>query len=218
MNGFEQQFPVQRDVRTVVIERHGSLRTAMSGARAQMHESSWTHGPRSETLSDDAAPHLIVLEVRDRRAEPRSADGPAGGGARRICVLSDCRTPTLVRHLSTKVDACLITDMPPEAFIDALKAIAAGAQVNDSAAPRMAEPRPLPRDRRGKERRDPDALSPREMDVARLVAEGLANKAIAARLSISAKTVEAHITHIMEKLGVSARTQVAAHLFRNGLA
>jgi predicted ATPase/DNA-binding CsgD family transcriptional regulator len=53
-------------------------------------------------------------------------------------------------------------------------------------------------------------LSRRETEVAHLVRDGLSNKEIAARLVISPRTVEAHIDHILNKLGFSSRTQIAA--------
>jgi DNA-binding CsgD family transcriptional regulator len=53
-------------------------------------------------------------------------------------------------------------------------------------------------------------LSEREMEVAQLVAEGLSNPAIAARLYLSRPTVASHVTHILTKLGFSSRVQVAA--------
>jgi predicted ATPase/DNA-binding CsgD family transcriptional regulator len=52
-------------------------------------------------------------------------------------------------------------------------------------------------------------LSAREFEVARLVAEGLANKAIASRLHVSVRTVESHVRHVLQKLGLENRTQVA---------
>jgi predicted ATPase/DNA-binding CsgD family transcriptional regulator len=52
-------------------------------------------------------------------------------------------------------------------------------------------------------------LSGREQEVARLVAEGLANKEIAARLHLSVRTVETHIRHMLTKLGLLNRTQLA---------
>jgi DNA-binding NarL/FixJ family response regulator len=52
-------------------------------------------------------------------------------------------------------------------------------------------------------------LSGREQEVARLVADGLANKEIAARLHLSVRTVETHIRHVLTKLGLLNRTQLA---------
>lgn len=57
---------------------------------------------------------------------------------------------------------------------------------------------------------EPARLTVREREVAALVAEGLSNRDIAARLVISARTAETHVQHIMVKLGVVARAQIAA--------
>jgi DNA-binding CsgD family transcriptional regulator len=68
--------------------------------------------------------------------------------------------------------------------------------------------------RRGRgERKRPTSgwasLTPTERDVVRLVAEGLANNAIAARLFVSRRTVQTHLTHVYAKLGISSRVQLA---------
>ena len=53
-------------------------------------------------------------------------------------------------------------------------------------------------------------LSPREDEVARLVAEGLTNRQIAERLVISERTAQNHVQHILTKLGFTTRSQIAA--------
>jgi DNA-binding CsgD family transcriptional regulator len=53
------------------------------------------------------------------------------------------------------------------------------------------------------------SLTPTELDIARLVAEGLTNRNVAARLFISPRTVQTHLTHIYAKLGVNSRVQLA---------
>ncbi|MDQ3897148.1 MAG: LuxR C-terminal-related transcriptional regulator, partial [Actinomycetota bacterium] len=55
-----------------------------------------------------------------------------------------------------------------------------------------------------------DGLSEREREVARLAAEGLSNKEIAAQLHLSVRTVESHIRHVLTKVGLANRTQLAA--------
>lgn len=58
---------------------------------------------------------------------------------------------------------------------------------------------------------------PCETDVLRLVARGLANKEIAQELAIGDKTVKAHVSSILAKLGLQSRTQAALYAVRIGL-
>jgi trimeric autotransporter adhesin len=58
-------------------------------------------------------------------------------------------------------------------------------------------------------------LSRRELEVSRLVADGLTNREIAARLFVSERTVDGHLEHVREKLGVNTRAQVAAWVVRD---
>ena len=60
-----------------------------------------------------------------------------------------------------------------------------------------------------------EPLTNREVDVLKLVAEGLFNKEIACRLNISEKTVKNHVSNIFKKIGVSDRTQAAVYAIRN---
>jgi DNA-binding CsgD family transcriptional regulator len=55
-------------------------------------------------------------------------------------------------------------------------------------------------------------LSPRETEVARLIASGATNREIAAALHIAPKTVAAHVEHILAKLGAARRSEIAAWL------
>jgi two-component system nitrate/nitrite response regulator NarL len=63
----------------------------------------------------------------------------------------------------------------------------------------------------------PDPLSPRERDIVRCVAEGLSNKEVADRLSISAITVRHHLTSIFSKLDVAGRQKLILQVHREGM-
>ncbi len=65
-------------------------------------------------------------------------------------------------------------------------------------------PRPVPVPETG------ETLTSREVKVLRLIAAGASNRDIAEQLVISERTVKSHITHILDKMGVSSRTQAAA--------
>jgi DNA-binding NarL/FixJ family response regulator len=60
-------------------------------------------------------------------------------------------------------------------------------------------------------------LTPRELDVLRLLVEGHSDRAIGESLFISHRTVMTHVTNILNKLGVDSRTAAAAHAVRLGL-
>ena len=64
---------------------------------------------------------------------------------------------------------------------------------------------------------NPEALTDREAEILMLLARGKANKQIASSLYISEKTVKAHVSAILVKLGVQSRTQAALHAIRTGL-
>jgi DNA-binding NarL/FixJ family response regulator len=82
------------------------------------------------------------------------------------------------------------------------------ARVRKHQAPRARTAEPSP---------SAEALTPRELEVLRLLADGLAQAEIAERLVISAKTVSTHIQHVLEKLGVHSRAQAVAAAHRLGL-
>ena len=59
------------------------------------------------------------------------------------------------------------------------------------------------------------SLTPAERDVVQLVSEGLGNKDIATRLFVSPRTVQAHLTHVYTKLGLTSRVQLAQEAARH---
>lgn len=79
------------------------------------------------------------------------------------------------------------------------------------AHPALAEVEDLMGDRRA------GVLTPREVEVLRLVSTGLTNRAIGARLSLSEKTVARHVANIFGKLGLSSRAAATAYAYENGL-
>jgi DNA-binding NarL/FixJ family response regulator len=74
----------------------------------------------------------------------------------------------------------------------------------------------LERARRGEETPE-DPLSPRELEVVKLIAEGLTSEEIAAQLFISKKTVDRHRANVLEKLGMRNRVELTRYAIRRGL-
>ncbi len=109
--------------------------------------------------------------------------------------------------LRAGVRAVIPRDAGPAEIQAAVGAAAAGLVV--------VRPEDVPETRRG-----PDvaaSLTPRELQVLDLLGEGLGNKAIAARLAITERTVKFHVGAIFEKLGVSSRTEAVTAALRRGL-
>lgn len=63
-----------------------------------------------------------------------------------------------------------------------------------------------------------DQISPRELEVLKLIARGLGNREIGEELFISERTVKSHVAHLLEKLNLRDRTQLAIYAIRNNLA
>jgi DNA-binding NarL/FixJ family response regulator len=106
----------------------------------------------------------------------------------------------------------LLKDAEPEDIIRALRDAAAGGVPLSPKAARALLPGNRPAGNA-----NADALTAREREVLSLVAVGLPNKSIARRLTISEKTVKAHLTRVFTVLGVSDRTSAALWAQRHGL-
>lgn len=104
----------------------------------------------------------------------------------------------------------LLKDTEAHDLVSAIKAAANGqVQLSPAAAARLV--RELRTDP------SPEALTEREIDVLRLIGQGLANKEIAYTLHISEKTVKTHVSSILGKLQVTSRTHAALYAVRMGL-
>lgn len=107
----------------------------------------------------------------------------------------------------------LLKDVRPAALADAVRKAARGeAVLHSQVARRMME------EVRGERPAESalDRLTERELEVLRLVGEGLGNAEIAARLVISEKTVKSHVSNLLSKLHLSDRTQAAVYAWREG--
>ncbi len=104
-----------------------------------------------------------------------------------------------------------LKDAPPEELTRAIEAVAGGGTyLGRGVDPRVLreEPPTASSPTPGKTPGGPE-LTPREWEVLDLVAQGLGNRQIAARLTVSEKTVKTHMAHILDKLDVTTRTQAA---------
>ena len=131
---------------------------------------------------------------------------------------------TLTRHsddaylqelLRAGVAGYVLKQSPPTELVQAIRAAAAGGQYLDSSLTSRVTAGFLGRDGR-RESKAGASLSERESDVLRLIASGYSNKEIAARLSLSVKTVEAHKANATRKLGLNGRIDIVKYAVLQG--
>jgi len=116
----------------------------------------------------------------------------------------------VIRALRAGASGFLLKDTPPERIVDAIRTVAAGDPILSPAVTRRIMERvATSADSYERARSSLARLSPRERDVVLAVARGQTNAEIAATLTLSVATVKAHITHILTKLDLNNRTQVA---------
>lgn len=160
-----------------------------------------------------AHPDIIVLDCEDDVGSVNEIVNRLRGALPgvRICLLSSqLNAPAMMRAIAAGVDGYVVKDITPGELATCIKKIGADGF--------YADPRLTGELLRNRSKSNAVHLSRREVDVARLVAEGLSNKEIAVRLLVSDKTVKNHIANIFTKLDVSARTQIAVYAIRNGIA
>jgi two-component system, NarL family, nitrate/nitrite response regulator NarL len=154
-----------------------------------------------------AAPDLLILDVTlpDRSGLEVLASLRASGEDLPVVLLTaHLSDPDLRRAVELGAQGIVLKEGAPARLIDALRAVLRGE--------RWIEPALLPRIldlRSAAGRGGLAALSGREQAVAGLVAQGMRNRDIAARLGITEGTVKVHLHRIYEKLGVGNRTELA---------
>ncbi len=163
-----------------------------------------------------AKPDIILLDLDGAQCDLAEAIAQCRAAApeARICVLSMRAQPEIMqRCLSAHAEGFIMKDVTPAELITAVKMVASGVPyVDPRVAGKLLRQRSL-----SNGRPDLNELSMRETDIVRLVAEGLSNKEISARLSLSEKTVKNHMGRIFSKLNITARTQAAVYAIKNGL-
>jgi DNA-binding NarL/FixJ family response regulator len=124
----------------------------------------------------------------------------------------------VVDALRAGASGFLLKDSPPEDLVRAVRTAAAGdallspavtRRLLDAVVPRLPDRRPPPRAL--------ESLTERELDVLRLVAQGLANAEIAERLVVTEATVKTHVSHVLAKLGLRDRVQAVVLAYDVGL-
>jgi DNA-binding NarL/FixJ family response regulator len=181
-------------------------------------------GAAAVRLCREQRPDVVLMDVRmpvmDGIEATREIVAAAGNDGPRILVLT---TFDLDEHVYDALDAgasgFLLKDVTAERLFDAVRVVAAGeALLAPTVTRRLIAEFARLRPRLRTAAAPPLLrLTPRETEVLRLIAEGLSNPEIAARLVVGEETVKTHVSRVLNKLGLRDRTQAVVLAYESGL-
>ncbi len=197
-------------IRVVIVDDHEVLR---AGTRQVLETSDDVvivgeadDASAALAMVDNLAPDVMLIDVRlpDRDGIDVARQLTVTHPKVRVVVLTAYDDPDLMRAaLEAGVTGYLLKTMPRDELVGAVRAAGQGVTVLDPVlSARIATLAPSPAPSTG------PRLTVREQETVELVAEGLSNRAIAARLGVSIRTVEGHLNHAFAKLGVESRTEL----------
>lgn len=214
-------------VRVVVVDDHETVRAGFAALLDTQPDLSVvgtaSDGAEAVRISRELHPDVVLMDVRmpnmdgieaTRQLASTEPNGP------RILVLTTFDLDQYVFDaLRAGASGFLLKDVTAERLFDAVRVVAAGDALLSPAITRrliseFAQTRPTP------DTASPGTLArltPRETEVLRLVAEGLSNREIGARLIVTEETVKTHVSRILTKLNLRDRTQAVVTAYEAGL-
>lgn len=205
-------------IRVLVVDDHPVVRAGVAGLLAAADDidvvGAGATGDDAIALAAELQPDVVLMDLRmpgldGDEATPRVL--AAAPGCRVVILTTYESDDAILRAIGAGASGYLLKAAPEEELLAGIRAVAAGEvalapSVSRVLVRRAAQPvAPVP------------ALSPRELDVLRLVAEGLSNRAIADRLYVGEATVKTHLLHVFAKLAVDDRTRAVTRAMELGI-
>jgi DNA-binding NarL/FixJ family response regulator len=203
-------------LRTVIVDDHELLR---AGTRGILEEASGfevvgeaADAESAHQVVADTRPDLVIADIRLPTANgidlaARLVDDHP---ELVVVILSAYDDEHYVRAaMAAGVSGYLLKTMPSHELVAALRQACSGGGLTGGPMGRGEKDSVGPS--------DSDPLTARETAVVRLVARGMSNKAIAQQLGISPRTVEGHVNHVFDKLGVFSRTELVHYALANSM-
>jgi DNA-binding NarL/FixJ family response regulator len=206
----------------VVLAATSSVRRAGLEAIIKGHPSLWLVGTVSALPSlsphvREHQPDVIVADLDHADNQVLATISSAGGRVVPVIVLVEAASTAWVAHaLRSGISAILPRESGGEEIVAAIRAVDAGLVLLD---PEVSQD--LARHVTAREDQPEPAalgeLTAREMEVLRMLGDGMANKEMAARLGISEHTIKFHVSSILDKLGAASRTEAVTMGIRMGM-
>jgi len=225
-----EALPEDRPVRIVVADDHELVRAGYAGLLATQPDftvvGTARDGAEAVRVCREQRPDVVLMDVRMPVADGIQATAELMRDVElaytpRVLILT---TFDLDEHvydaLTAGASGFLLKDVTAERLFDAVRIVATGEALLAPAVTRrliaeFARLRPRTPDRQ--DRDTLAALTPRETQVLRLLAEGLSNPELAGRLQVGEETVKTHVSRVLTKLGLRDRTQAVVMAYETGL-
>ncbi|MEW1774836.1 response regulator transcription factor [Streptomyces sp. NPDC086777] len=181
-------------------------------------------GQAAVDLAARLRPDVVVMDVRmpvlDGIEATRLLAGAGVPHPVKVLVVTTFNLDEYVYEaLRAGASGFLLKDAPPDRLLHGIRTVATGAALLDPEVTRQLVGRYAARIRPADGGGSPHGvpLTPRELEVLRLIADGLSNGEIAAALVISPETVKTFVSRILAKLGLRDRVQAVVYAYRQGL-
>jgi DNA-binding NarL/FixJ family response regulator len=179
-------------------------------------------GAEAARLAAELGPDVVVMDIRmpsldgleaTRQIVAAGEDGP------RVLILTTFDLDEYVfEAFRAGASGFLVKDAPREQIVQGIRAVAAGeALASPSVTRRLIERFAAAPGASPSRARELEELTPREREVLELMARGLSNSELAARLYLSEKTVKTHVSRILMKLGLRDRVHAVILAYEAGL-
>ncbi|MFC7512900.1 response regulator [Streptomyces thermocarboxydus] len=180
-------------------------------------------GRAAVDLAEKVRPDVVVMDVRmpvlDGIEATRLLVGSGVQDPVKVLVVTTFNLDEYVYEaLRAGASGFLLKDAPPDRLLHGIRTVASGAALLDPEVTRQLVGRYASRIRPSEDGGDRQIpLTPRELEVLRLIADGLSNSEIAAALVISQETVKTFVSRILSKLHLRDRVQAVVYAYRRGL-
>jgi DNA-binding NarL/FixJ family response regulator len=166
-------------------------------------------------------PAVVLMDIQmpglDGLQATRRILAEAAGDTRVLILTTFERDDYVFEALQLGASGFLLKTAPPEELITAVRVVARGEALLSPSVTRRVIQEVTRQQRRARRSADLDRLTPRELEVLRLVAEGLTNAEIAAKLYLTEATVKTHTSNVLSKLALRDRVQAVIFAYEHGL-
>lgn len=174
-------------------------------------------GAEAVELARTLWPDVVLMDIRMPRLDGIEATRRLAGSTRVLVLTTFGLDEYVVGALRAGASGFLLKDAPPEELLAAVHVVARGDALIDPSVTRavIAElgRRPVARHAHAARIK---LLSPRELEVLRLLARGLSNAEVARELVVTEGTAKTHVAHVLQKLGVRDRLQAVVFAYEAG--